>query len=232
MRRMLPQLIRSACILVFAVSSGACGTMLWHSAKEINGQVVDAETGKPLEGVIVVAQWVPYRYGIGHAIGHRGAIHSYEALTDKEGRYAIPAWGPKLMPPASTIEGSDPNLRIFKAGYEPFSAANTVREFGIPGHPNQHATPLGVSEWDGVVIKLKPFRGSDSSYQDLLLRFGIGFQTEDGEWKNFPRMVWALEKEDRKLKRTLGGPLYLSVRIVDMRSLAPDDIEYLRRFEP
>lgn len=98
MKHVLHRCMCWAWALTLVVSTSACGT-LFHSAKEIHGQVVDAETGKPLEGAIIVVQWQPYFVrAVAHAPGHSGSIHTYEALTDKEGRYAIPAWGPKPVP--------------------------------------------------------------------------------------------------------------------------------------
>jgi hypothetical protein len=63
--------------------------------------------------------------------------------------------------------------------------------------------------------------------------FSSGFQTEFGEWREFPLMIWAVEREDRRLKRVLAddNSIYLPSRIVDMRTLKPEDVEYLRGYE-
>ena len=103
---------------------GACGSL--HSAQEIRGRTIDAATGDPVAGVIVVAQWEPFQRGIGHAPGHREVLHVYETLTGADGRYVIPAWGPKPLPFGATMEEVDPALLFFKPGYVPVSAMNSI----------------------------------------------------------------------------------------------------------
>ena len=61
-------------LLLIAISSLACATPLTYSAKEIHGQVADAETGQPIDGAIVVAQWVLSHIGSG-GYGTRLHIH-------------------------------------------------------------------------------------------------------------------------------------------------------------
>ena len=82
-------------IILILSSFKAYSHPLFYSAKEINGAVVDGETGKPLEGVVVVAQWIYWCPGGGHYM----RIKVIEAVTDKDGRYHIPAWGPRLRRP-------------------------------------------------------------------------------------------------------------------------------------
>jgi len=55
----------------------------------IEGVITDATTGEPLENVVVSARWVKRVPAPGDSISKGFA--SYIALTDKEGRYKIPA---------------------------------------------------------------------------------------------------------------------------------------------
>ena len=197
-------------MLALSLLTSACGT-LFHSAQETRGQIVDADTGQPLEGVIVVAQWIPYYAGP----GQKGSIHAYETVTDSQGRYLIPAWGPKALPAYGQITDADPLLSIFKSGYIPFVASNTVRSSNAAIYPEQRRTPLGVSEWNEVAIKLKPFKGSDEDFHSRLLTFRGNFEIEEGMWRNFPRMILAMDKEDTRLKSALESrkPIYLPIEI-------------------
>jgi len=74
-------------IVVVAILSG-CTSL---KTPEINGVVVDDETGKPIEGVYVVARWVPVYSGPG---GPGGGEKSKEARlnTDKNGKFNIPKY--------------------------------------------------------------------------------------------------------------------------------------------
>ena len=75
------------------------------------GRVIDAETGEPIEDVIVLGKW-DREY-----ITPGGAVHEYydarETVTDKNGEFSIPGKGLLL---ASNITPMD--VLIFKAGYE------------------------------------------------------------------------------------------------------------------
>lgn len=75
------------------------------------GRVVDAETGKPIEGVVVLGVW--YK----EAPTVAGAVSSYydarETVTDKNGNFNIPGKGLKILSNVGVM-----NVLIFKAGYE------------------------------------------------------------------------------------------------------------------
>ena len=174
--------------IVFALS--ACATPLTYSAKEIRGRVVDAETGQPVEGAVIVAQWILFEMGIGHG-GHKGRLHIYETVTDNNGHYTIPAWGPKVHSPFTMLDNLDPEILIFKSGYEPRGLVNE----------HERTSSVRVSEWDGRVIKLKKFQGTIETYANQILYVVSTSLPDTGKvWRSFPRMVLALDAEDRRLK--------------------------------
>src|SRR5437762_122484 len=86
-----------------------------YLAKEIHGQVVDAATGQPIERAVIVAQWILFVGGIGHG-GHNQVLHVAEVVTDKDGNYVIPGWGPKPRLPLTELDNQDPKLLVFKSG--------------------------------------------------------------------------------------------------------------------
>lgn len=75
------------------------------------GRVVDAETEKPMEGVVVLGVW--YK----EASTVAGAVSSYydaaETVTDKNGDFKISGKGLKILSNVGVM-----NVLIFKAGYE------------------------------------------------------------------------------------------------------------------
>ena len=75
------------------------------------GRIIDAETGRPIEGVVVLGVW--YREYPSIA----GAMHKYhdakETVTNAKGEFAISGTGLQIL---SNIEPV--NLLIFKSGYE------------------------------------------------------------------------------------------------------------------
>lgn len=76
-----------------------------------SGKVVDADTGEPIEGAVVLGTW----YTVAHTVA--GGVHSYydarETATDNNGEFSIPGMGLRIM---SNLEPMD--ILIFKSGYE------------------------------------------------------------------------------------------------------------------
>jgi hypothetical protein len=92
------------------IVTGGCGYLMRYDGP-YKGKVVDADTGKPIEGVVVLGEW--YKETPTPA----GAVSSYydarETVTDKNGEFEIPGMGLKIL---STV--APMNVLIFKAGYE------------------------------------------------------------------------------------------------------------------
>lgn len=78
------------------------------------GQIVDAETKEPIEGVVVFMKWSYLEFSLmPHA--HKFA-DAYETLTDSEGRFSLRrfwSFNPWKLAFAANL------LTIFKSGYEP-----------------------------------------------------------------------------------------------------------------
>ena len=191
-----------------------------YFAKEINGQVVDAATGQPLEGVVIVAVWKFYSQGIGSG-GHGGALNTLETITDKDGRYHLPGWGPRPRPPFAYLDYLDPEITVFKSDYYPESLANEV-----VGSGNRNRSVVRTSEWDGKVIKLRPFAGDwvDYSFKLRTLWDPIGHCV-----RTCPRLVLALDAEDKRIKQVAPKKPVIPT-IVDIDNLREDDRAFLRDF--
>ena len=79
-------------------------TIGWYPGRY--GTVVDAETGKPIEGVIVYGEW-DITKGIGLTATYR--YKRVETVTDKEGKFYLPGvWRPFV---------NYPQIVIYKRGY-------------------------------------------------------------------------------------------------------------------
>ena len=207
----------SLCMLsAFAVLSlQACATTHTYSAKPITATVVDAETGEPLEGVNVVAQWD--LHDPWPTWGGAGALELIEAITDKNGQFHIPGWESKAIPsdrlPGTRLGNADPGMILFKSGYQVRSIGNDLQ----PNHLRDEShTWVRYSDWDGKVIKLERFKGSLDLYTantSGTLR-GIGFRTECA-WKKMPRFLVALMKEKERLERAGEGYPYNTIPSIE-----------------
>lgn len=96
-------------ILVIIISLGCTSAIRYDGPYE--GSVIDADTGEPIEGVVVLGEWSKERITPG------GAVSEYydarETVTDKNGEFSIPGQGLLI---ASNVTPMD--VLIFKAGYE------------------------------------------------------------------------------------------------------------------
>lgn len=172
-----------------------------YSAKPIEAWVVDAETKQPLEGVIVVALW-ELKYG--WEGGGAYPLTVMEAVTDKNGRFYFPAWGPKPIPehlPSETrLKDWDPVMVFYKKDYTYLMLTNDRPIRSMSGHGSSTRT----SEWNGKTIPLTKFRGSIDQYAENLDRFDsqlypIFFNGRKCEWKGMPRLLTSLIKERNRM---------------------------------
>lgn len=201
---------------------------LAYWSDEIRGQVVDAETGKPIERAIVIATWLLSPTLMGHEQYHK-RLHIVEVVTDAGGQYVVPGWGPKLRPPGTILDNTNPRLAIFKSDYTPAWRDN--EQMLIQQTPaNAHLT----SRWQGQVIKLERFQGTIEKEADYIGSFygGLdrGAKDEGRDWKNYPRSTLAVNQEMQRL-RTMGlKPGYFG-SVPDIRYMTKADQEFLRSFE-
>lgn len=112
-----------------------------------HGKVVDAETGKSIEGAVVVVVW--HKKPIITMDGPQYFHNGREVLTDAEGKFSVDAspgidWNPL------TYILKDPSIAIFKPGYGPFPTGH-VKETSI------EKTKKALLEM-GAVVKLPKLR--------------------------------------------------------------------------
>ena len=195
--------MRSACYLLAGILTlFGCATQSQlyqpqYSAKAIEAWVVDGETNQPLEGVTVLASW-EVEAGAMKAKSKIYRIKLLEAVTDKNGRFFFPPWGPELNPSVIGYIGTrDPALIFFKSGYRYLGQEN----FGTLGRPGA----VRYSDWDGKTIKMQ----KPTSDVDYLDRFGrlrdtldviLASEEEPCNWKRAPKMVLAVLVEERRLR--------------------------------
>ncbi|MGD8642133.1 MAG: hypothetical protein PVG89_15960, partial [Gammaproteobacteria bacterium] len=113
-------------LVVFLVSitaTGCASMVLGFSAEPITATVVDADTKQPLKDVIVVAHWQLVEGGFLDSSVPAGELMVMEAVTDAQGKFHFPEWGPKYKF-MGRMKNEDPELIIFKPGYEFKALAN------------------------------------------------------------------------------------------------------------
>lgn len=197
--------IVNALLLAALLPLQACG--MYYSAEPITAHVVDAETGKPLEGVIVVAHW---QLEGGLEGGNRlGQMMVMETVTDAQGRFHFAAWGPKTVPLGllanpitanARLKDMDPQLLLFKRDYSPLVLRNerTMAQmaYSIPA--------TRKSDWNSKTIRLEPFKEGLEKWAKRLEFFktdlDFSYKSDSCEWKQTPRMLASMHREKMRLK--------------------------------
>ena len=158
-------------------------------------QIVDAETGQPLEGVIVVAIWKTERTGIRmHAA--RDFFDVDEVVTGPDGRMVIPERSLMSWRRFSQVFG--PELIVFKPGYGVWDFREVTRQRGRPDAVSEREAL--EREWkrfgrEEVVITLVPLRT-----QEERRRFAHSLDCCPAPEDRIPRFTLALDVERRSFE--------------------------------
>lgn len=93
----------------------ACNEILGYSSgKELRGVILDAVSGEPIPGAIVVANWIT---SVGTMGGSEGVcFHAGSAITNAAGEYYMPPWRQKS--PFSARFDRDVMIFAHKPGYQ------------------------------------------------------------------------------------------------------------------
>lgn len=201
--------VLGAALILMAICSGCAVFGYTLHDDGVDSRVIDADTGKPIQGAVVVAYWEMHRGSFAGDSLPCGAANVEEAVTDKNGKFHIPGWGP--IHSSCEMRSFDPFLYVFKSGY------GYARVGNYPLNPPFITSTH--SEWNDKPIKLKKFPDLDltktgiHSYAadfgalnvDELENFVVDFPTECN-WKKIPNMLLALMAQ-AKLFRAAGNPV-------------------------
>jgi hypothetical protein len=157
------------------------------------GQVLDAETGQPLSGAVVLAAFWKRSPGAVHE--RRDFYEAMEVVTDDEGRFVIPPVKTFTLTPFTRIQG--PDIKIFKGGYGQWQFRNEppILKSDIEERKAWLEKAWKRFEGEGVIIELPPLKTREKR------RKFHGFPRPDPD---IPRdrvqnLLRALEEEDRWL---------------------------------
>jgi hypothetical protein len=156
------------------------------SAKAITGKIVDAETGKPIAGAILLVEWMKV-HGFGST--YHTSEKVVEIFSDKDGIVKIPGYND------SSVE--NPSITVYKPGYVAWS--------------NQWIFPSDINrtdfEWkNGYVFRLEKFKEGYSyiehgSFVDLCIN--IGFPANKDKKNTFINIFEESEKRKRIHERNI-----------------------------
>jgi len=143
---------------------------------EMTGTVVDAETGAPIEGAVILVEWTVTKGVPGMRVTEKFKV--IEKVTDKEGKVAISEELDPLVNP--------PRITIYKKGYVAWN--------------NQHIFPTWKKRTDfrwteGTTVKMEPFKREYSRAEHVYFLHSV---THWGELINEAFRWEELEREQKR----------------------------------
>ena len=204
--RTLKTFIRGIVVLATLLPLTAC-TVTYQFAP-IEATVVDAETGAPIEGVVVIANWELVK---GSFDGERyfGQLEVKETVTDKNGRFFFAGFT-KDDSSGAELRQSDPQILIFKAGYEFQRFVNDYRDGGAG-----MGSSFRTAAVNGKTVKLVKQVADKSRIRQVhsdLVYSRLAFitktmphtnESEKCYWQSVPRML-AETRTQESLMRQMG----------------------------
>ena len=155
----------------------------WGAA--YHGQVVDAETGKPIEGAVVMVEWQKKAF---LSMNGGWSFHNArETLTDADGKFSLSSAEGINLNPFTFVQ--EPRIIVFSPGYRPLT----------PYNPGEFKHVYGIAEAleKGATVKLAKITTEQESrrYTDSA-GFGLIMATYE-MIPNFYRLI--------NVQRKMGG---------------------------
>jgi hypothetical protein len=188
-------LLRTVLLVVVATGLQACGD-LYYTAAPIEAWVVDADTGAPIEGAVVTANWQLIAFGFDTGGRKQGQLEVMETVTDKNGRFQFPGFT-KLNLSGNALGEEDPQILIFKPGYRHIRATNQypIGEEESQG-PRRRASIIGQR------LKMQPAGDDVKKYANNLgfLGSSLWYVAQSSNTNRVPKMAAALGCERLRLR--------------------------------
>jgi hypothetical protein len=154
-RRWAPRSLIAICL---GAGLSACGTPAGEVRGPFRGQLIDAESGQPIAGAVILAIWETVAPS---PVGHGGQeIHdAREAISDRGGRFEIP----RLSAPAGRLDLQPPRLCPFAPGYAPAAVcitalAERVEYAGSWPRATIVTPPYGQRFVDPTIVRMRPIK--------------------------------------------------------------------------
>lgn len=130
-------------ILICTTAAFIMLTTIMSAHAGYKGKVVEADTGKSVEGAVILMYW----YRSNWVRGYDEFFNAEETLTDSSGNFEIKDCKPNLNP---LFQKDEPHFIIFKGGYKEINAAWVISVF-----KKKELSHIVYFEKDLPVFKLK-----------------------------------------------------------------------------
>lgn len=174
--------------------SGCALGLVPLSANPIDSRVVDIDTGAPIEGAVVLAYWELYSGSLSGDSLPCGSANVEDTVTDKDGNFHIPGWGPTKPGCSGEMRQGNPQLYVFKPGYYFIDVPN--------GFPDTKYV-VTTDAWRDGPLPLKAIQDADPKKKaaeevrnvhslEVSITLFIEDMPKQCNWKKAPNMIRAL----------------------------------------
>ena len=177
-------------LLIAAVALGACGTSPGVVRGPFQGQLVDADTGRPISGAVILAIWETVSFS---PTGHGGQefFDARETVSDASGHFELPI----LSAPLWKLNIQPPRICPFASGYVfPGACIVAISESVAYAGTQQQSfsvTPIyGQRFVDPTVVRMRPIKSKTQWCQYTIY-------LPDLDKKHTPLMREAIQQEER-----------------------------------
>ena len=176
---------RTILITVLSVLAIIALTFALGGYSPISATVIDAKTGGPIEGAVVLVEWTN-THGFGHT--HTESYKVVEVISNKEGRVNIEGvYRPFL---------SKPHVTVYKKGYVAWNDEYIFPEYKRRGN---------IKYTDGLIVEMERFKENYSyskhvSFIRTSTRSGLNFEAKQTFNKAFHWEGKLIIKKRRELK--------------------------------
>lgn len=172
-----------------------------YSAPAHEGRVIDSHSQQPISGVIVAISW---RFSSASSFDAPPFV-VMETVTNKDGHFSFPGWGPKDIPAGAVVSPAAPELILFRPDYDFLYLKNKPATRG-------NGNSVLTSEWQGkifamphpkddMVVKIGSRVMSRSSIRlrGMVSILSWAYMGQGCEWKSMPRMMQAIYRRAHEL---------------------------------
>jgi hypothetical protein len=157
--------------------------------------VVDADTGAPIEGAVVTANWQLVAFGFDTGGRKQGQLEVMETVTDRNGRFYFPGFT-KINLSGNALREEDPQILVFKPQYRYLRAANH--------YPIGQEDSQGTYRKSPIVGRTIEMRKADPDIQKYAFELGfltgaLAYIVDSGGTNRIPRTIRALGCERQRL---------------------------------
>jgi hypothetical protein len=171
-------------LAIAAMTAIALSTPSWALRTMVQGQVIDAETGQPVPGAIVMIDWM--RKSLVPGIGYRSGVEHVEVASDGNGYFMIPNHHGFIY---------EYILTIYKKGYVCWD-----KDSIFPSDKERQGFVLR----DGVKILMERFKPEYSVVEHAHFTVGSsGVRTEDGLFHRATKEEERIHYDDMRQKEQL-----------------------------